>query len=100
MDSANHKSHMAYADWKRHICPAGYPIQVPQLTYANRYPVNALRGRVTLATMMDSSMDSTLTLHADYLDAWDPNMMALLTMRCINRSVACEDVSDLRMPPA
>jgi hypothetical protein len=99
LDSTDHKSHMAYADWKTRRCPRGFPVQIPQLTYANRYPVNALRGKITLATMMDPSMDSTLTLHADVLDAWEQATMELLTKRCINRSIACADVTNTRMPP-
>ena len=100
LDVADHRSHMAYADWKTHRCPAGYPVQIPQLTFANRYPVNALRGKITLARMAGmAESDSIYTLHSDVLDSWDPQMMARLTHDCINASVACADVSDRRLPP-
>lgn len=100
LDSANHKSHMAYADWKTHVCPAGFPVQIPQLTYANRYPVDALRGTITLATMPGMTAgNSPNTLHADVLDAWDPYAMAELTKRCINSSIGCEDITNNRLPP-
>ena len=102
LDSANHKSHMAYADWKTFACPAGYPVHLPQLTVAQRYPVNATFNKaVTLAAMSmpGMTMDSRLTLHADFMNAWDPAMMKALVRRCINASVACEDVTDRRLPP-
>jgi hypothetical protein len=99
LDSPDHKSHMAYANWSTHVCPAGYPVQIPQLTIAERFPMDATYGKaVTLATMGDPKL-SKFTLHADFLDGWDPRWMAWLTKECINASIACEDVSDSRLPP-
>jgi len=97
VDSADHRSHMAYAD-PTAPCPAAHPVRLPQLTIAQRYPVNSTRNVITLAHMTGMSAGA-LTLHADYLDAWDPATMQALVAHCILKGVACEDVGDKRLPP-
>jgi hypothetical protein len=92
LDSADHRSHMSYA--KDQTCDAAHPVQVPQLTLAERFPKGLTSGTITLA-----SMNSPLTLHADFLNAWKPAAMAALMKHCIYAHVFCEDVSDRRMPP-
>jgi hypothetical protein len=92
LDSADHKSHMAYA--KNYVCDAAHPVQLPQLTLAERFTPGTTTGTLTLA-----AMNSPLTLHADFLNAWKPAAMAELMKRCIYAHVFCEDVSDKRMPP-
>lgn len=101
LDSPNHRSHMSYGPFKApYGCDAAHPVQLPQLTIAQRYPVDATLGKtVTIATNLDPAV-SKYTLHADFMNAWDQATMQLLTERCINASVACEDVTDTRMPPA
>jgi hypothetical protein len=93
LDSVDHRSHMAYA--VKYHCDAAHPVQIPQVTIAERFTPGTTYGTLTLA-----SMNSPLTLHADFLDAWKQSDMDLLVARCIHASVACEDVSDRRMPPA
>lgn len=92
LDSADHRSHLSYAVDLR--CDSAHPVQIPQLTFAERFPVDSTRGTVTL-----SAGNSPMTLHADFMNAWDPATMAMLVRSCINASVACEDVSDTRLPP-
>jgi hypothetical protein len=94
LDSADHKSHMAYglfkAPWS---CPVGYPVRIPRLTVAYKFALNAtLDKTVTLAS------GSPLTLHADYMDAWNPSIMAGLVANCINISVHCGIIADDKMP--
>jgi hypothetical protein len=92
LDSADHRSHMSYA--KNHGCDAAHPVQLPQLTLAARFPKGLTSGTITWA-----SMNSPLTLHADFLNAWKPAALAELMKHCIYAHVFCEDVSDKRMPP-
>jgi hypothetical protein len=94
LDSPDHRSHMRYAAATA-TCPGSHPVRLPQLTIAERFPVDATRGKVTLA-----SMNSPYTLHADFFNAFDPTVMQTLVKRCINASVACEGVTDTRFPPA
>jgi hypothetical protein len=92
LDSPDHTSHMSYA--KKFRCDAAHPVQVPQLTLAARFSKGKTAGTITLA-----SMNSPLTLHADFFNAWKPEAMAELMKRCIYAHVFCETVSDTRMPP-
>jgi hypothetical protein len=92
LDSSDHRSHMRYAA-ATHACPNSHPVRLPQLTVAARFPVDATRGEVTLA-----SMDSPYTLHADFFNAFDPSVMETLVKRCIHAGVACEGVSEERFP--
>jgi hypothetical protein len=92
LDSADHRSHMSYA--KHEACDAAHPVQLPQLTLAARFPKGQTSGTITLA-----SMNSPLTLHADFFNAWKPAALAELMKHCIYAHVFCEDVSDRRMPP-
>lgn len=92
LDSPDHTSHMSYA--RNGSCDPAHPVQLPQLTLAERFDKGRTSGTVTLA-----SMNSPLTLHADFLNAWKPASMAQLMKRCIYAHVFCETVSDTRMPP-
>ena len=92
LDSADHKSHMSYA--KNFTCDTAHPVQIPQLTLAERFTPGRTSGTLTLA-----AMNSPLTLHADFLNAWKPAALAELMKRCIYANRFCETVSDQRMPP-
>jgi hypothetical protein len=83
---------MSYA--VNYKCDPAHPVQLPQLTLAERFSPGTTRGTITLA-----SMNSPLTLHADFFNAWDPRSMDALMKHCIYAHVFCEDVTDGRMPP-
>lgn len=80
LDSADHKSHMAYS--VRGVCPPGYPVPVPQLTLNVRYPIAGGTG-VTLAS------GPFYTAHADFFNAWDQLQLESLVHNCINASIHC-----------
>jgi len=92
LDSTDHRSHVSYASGYK--CDAEHPVQIPQLTLAERFRPGTTRGTITL-----SSMNSPLTLHADFFNAWDPRSLTALMKYCIYGHVFCETVSDNRMPP-
>jgi hypothetical protein len=97
LDSADHRSHMAYS--KRYKCDAGHPVMIPQITIAERFAPGEVDGsRVTLATMPGMT-PSNMTLHADFFNGWDEELMNTLLRDCIRAGIACEGVSDSRMPP-
>lgn len=97
LDSANHRSHLAYAKADQ-ACDSAHKIRIPQLTFAQRYPVGATTGTVTLAAMMGMT-PSNKTLHADAFEVFDPAAMQFFVNECIHKGVACEDVSEKRLPP-
>jgi len=80
LDSADHKSHMAYA--ANGACPSGYPVPVPQLVLSVHYP---LRGGSGLYL----SSGGQYSGHADFMQGWDQSVLAGLVSRCINPGVTC-----------
>jgi hypothetical protein len=80
LDSADHKSHMAYA--VRGKCPATHPVAVPELTLSLRYWLANTRG-LALAS------GGTHSLHADFMLAWEGDAQEDLVRRCINAGVNC-----------
>jgi hypothetical protein len=98
LDSADHKSHMSYAK-PTSACDAAHPVRLPALTFASRFPVDAFYGGKVMVAAMPGMMMSNMTLHADFINAWDPVEMAYMTRNCLNASVACADVTDNRRPP-
>lgn len=91
LDSADHKSHMSYSS--SDSCDAAHPVHMPQLTLAYRYPPGT-----TNSTSYLSAMNSGLTLHADFFNAWEQPTLDALVDRCINAGVHCGDVSSKHFP--
>ncbi|MEO5833531.1 MAG: DUF1996 domain-containing protein [Nakamurella sp.] len=97
LDSSDHRSHMSYA--KDYKCDAAHPVMIPQVTMAERFAPGVVDGSTVTLAAMPGMKATNLTLHADFLNAWDPELMKRLLRDCIRAGVACEGVSDKRMPP-
>lgn len=85
LDSADHKSHMAYATRVRGqgmVCPADHPVAVPLISLNLHYPV---RG----GPAMSLSSGPYYTAHADFFEAWQPGALSALVSRCLNAAVHC-----------
>jgi len=80
LDSADHKSHMAYAT--KGMCPSTHPISVPQITEIFRYPTLGGDG-FTLSSM------GQFSAHADFLNSWNPGALKKLVNDCLNALVHC-----------
>jgi len=80
LDSADHKSHLAYATRGR--CPSSHPVAVPSLTLNIRYAVTGA-GEVELAS------GGQYSGHADFVNAWDQQELARLVDACLNALVHC-----------
>ena len=86
LDSADHKSHLAYSVRRRgggRDCPPSHPVEVPKISMHVTYPVAGGPG-VTLAS------GPSYTEHADFFNAWDPPTLDQLVMRCLRADVKCE----------
>ena len=81
LDSADHKSHMAYATRGR--CPSTHPIEVPQITQIYRYPTRGGGEGFSLAS------GGVYSAHADFVNAWKPNVLRKLVDDCLNALVHC-----------
>jgi Domain of unknown function (DUF1996) len=80
LDSADHKSHMAYAT--RTGCPSTHPVEVPQITQIYRYPSRGGEG-FSLAS------GGQYSAHADFVNAWKPGALKKLVNDCLNALVHC-----------
>jgi hypothetical protein len=85
LDSSDHKSHMAYADFSNGhaACPPGHPVPVPKITFAVAWPIsNGLGARL--------ASGGVRTMHADVFSAWDPGAQEGLVNRCLRVDVDCD----------
>ncbi len=80
-DSADHKSHLARSLGDG-SCPAGYPVMVPELVLAYRYPFLGGSG-VTLAS------GNQYSAHADFMNGWDTTVFTEHVNRCVNGGIVC-----------
>lgn len=80
LDSADHRSHMAYS--RKRACPSTHPVAVPSLRVNMHYPV-------WLARMAKLSSGGPETLHADFFSAWQPGVLEDLVTRCLNAARHC-----------
>lgn len=87
LDSADHRSHMVYANADNGACPADHPISLPQITYEIDYPGIAGGPQYTL------SSHGPYTMHADFFAAWDPQVQNALVIGCLNAGRDCIDVN-------
>lgn len=80
LDSANHKSHMAYS--MRGACSSAYPVSVPRIQLNLIYPI---RGGSDVALASGGQFSA----HADFVNSWDQAVLASLVARCLNARVVC-----------
>lgn len=87
LDSANHKSHMAYSSQKTtenpiRRCPGTHPVLVPSLQLVVQYPTNA--GPTTRL-----SSGGLSTAHADFMNGWPQSVLANLVNDCLRIDNYC-----------
>ena len=86
LDSADHRSHLA-ASHNGH-CPKSHPVPLPQLTLTVRYPVSGTGHDLMLAS------GPTMTVHADFLNAWDETELTSQVDLCLHRNLVCSVASN------
>jgi hypothetical protein len=84
LDSADHRSHLAYS--VRGRCPATHPVAVPAIALIYRYPTTGGAGA-------SLSSGGQLTAHADFFNAWKRGALTRLVNRCLNRLRHCARAS-------
>jgi hypothetical protein len=80
LDSADHKSHMAYSVSGQ--CPSTHPVPVPKLTYSIRY-------RVTDYANLTLSSGGTYSGHGDFFNEWDQRSLVGLVRSCLASGLDC-----------
>jgi hypothetical protein len=82
LDSADHKSHMAYP--VNGACPSSHPKPVPMLEFKIAFPVDGDMSTVRLAS------GRGYTWHYDFFNAWDAPTLDALVTHCINGGLQCD----------
>jgi len=76
LDSANHKSHMAYSS--NGACPSSHPVEVPALSLVIYYGVAG-------GPNSELSSGGQFSAHADFVNAWHQPTLARLVDRYLTR---------------
>lgn len=87
LDSADHKSHMAYA--RSGGCPSTHPVPVPALSLNFRWKISGSLSGVRL------SSGGVHSGHADFWNSWNQRAQAQLVRDCLNAGRVCNSsISD------
>ena len=88
LDSADHTSHMAYA---QNGCPATHPVPIPAITFNVLYaqPSGGTAGYRLASDMYNTSQPGGFSAHADWWNGWDPAVSKTFVERCINPALDC-----------
>lgn len=86
LDSADHKSHMAYSD---NGCPATHPVALPQVTF-NVYWTVPDGGNSSWRLTSDMySGPAGYSAHGDWWNGWDPAVMQTFVDNCLRPGLNC-----------
>lgn len=86
LDSADHRSHVAYA--ADGACPATHPFPIPQVTVSVTFPISGEGHDLRLAS------GSMYSAHGDFWNAWDPDGLEREVDACIRHDVVCDLASN------
>ena len=102
LDSADHKSHMAFPVFtpgQGHHCPASHPVTLTQVSYNLAYEVTAENSapfgdsrmwRLASDTYeVSESVPGGYSLHGDWMMAWHPEIMQTWIEHCIHAGIHC-----------
>jgi hypothetical protein len=95
LDSADHRSHVAYAsygDWGYPRCDTAHPYVIPTFTMNISYTIVSTDDTTLWHYSSDEMMPGTApgtTFHGDWFGAWDPTVMAMWMDNCINKDLNC-----------
>ncbi len=84
LDSADHKSHMAYANETTGVCPADHPVSLPAIEYAVIYSHLPWGPNYYLAS------GGIYSEHGDFFNTWNPTAMNALVTVCLNGMKDCD----------
>jgi len=86
LDSADHKSHMAYAG-DHGSCPRSHPVSLPKIAYEIDYP------GITGGSSYALASGGQYSMHGDFFAAWDNRVQNALVSECLNEARNCQDIN-------
>lgn len=98
LTSEDHRSHMSYPilaeapNTGTGRCPDSHPVAIPEISYKFAFEVTQSTGTSDtwyLSSKMNSSHPNGSSLHADWMNGWDPDIMDLIVKNCINPGYDC-----------
>jgi hypothetical protein len=89
LDSADHKSHMAYPVQKQTTpytwsCPATHPVAIPEIAINVQYASSSATWKLS-SDMVPGGYSS----HADWINAWNPAVIKAWNTNCVQASKDC-----------
>ena len=81
IDVTGHRRHMHYSNDGQ--CPQSHPVHVPQLIFTVAYAVTGDVSHLRLAS------GDLLTVHADFINAWNQQSFEREVALCLNRDAVC-----------
>jgi hypothetical protein len=93
LDSADHKSHMAYPDGINNgVCPKSHPVHLISIFYEVYFSVDPFNKLNDGGNFVLSTGDRTgYSLHGDFLNGWDQGILQQAVDQCTNDSGVLED---------
>ncbi|MFV0253552.1 MAG: DUF1996 domain-containing protein [Beutenbergiaceae bacterium] len=91
LDSADHQSHLAHPEFDG-SCPSGYPVLLPQITLHMTWALGpgGTEGFYLSNDMMTpDGAPPGQGLHADFMDAWTPELRESITINCLRQRLDC-----------
>jgi hypothetical protein len=90
LDSADHKSHLAYP--RNGACPASHPVAIPVVSYHVLYRVRAgvdMSSWRLSSDTYDSGKAGGFSVHGDWFGAWDREILETWTRNCVQKVGSC-----------
>ncbi|MCJ8191094.1 DUF1996 domain-containing protein [Sphingomicrobium aestuariivivum] len=104
LDSADHKSHLAYpvASGSRTVCPATHPVPIIRVSFHYAFgvlpdvadPATGTTRGWQLASdgyTVSTGAPGGMSLHGDWFNAWHPEALDAILEGCIQRGLDCHD---------
>lgn len=86
LDSADHKSHMAYPQFigNKRICPSSHPVAIPEISFHIRYhiPSTGTSGWRLSSDMYSTSKTGGFSAHGDWFDGWREDIKNMWVKNC------------------
>jgi hypothetical protein len=91
LDSANHKSHLAYPTGRG--CPSSHPVAIPVITYNVYTEVgpgqDTADWRLSSDTIDDPDLPGGYSAHGDWFDGWDAGVRDAWIRNCVQAAADC-----------